>query len=277
MGKNPAFQFYPSDWSRDLEEHPLEIEGAWIRICCKLWWSDTRGELTRTWCQWAKILRVDEHDAKRIIEYIKTWKIGDVVIDCNGNVTVISRRMKNDEKERIINNERRMKHYYKSKCNAECNADVTPVSQRSSSSSSSSNKEKKINKEKKESDFRLPEWIPRESWDGFVESRKKQKPLTDRAKHLIIKKLIDLRVRGHDPGVLLDEAVEKGWMSVYEPKSQAVSKHGGNGSGYSGRYASRNRIPEPVERETEEAIERINRMARAIAEKSSIDKTKPDA
>jgi len=28
MGKNPAFQFYPNDWARDLEEHTLEIEGA---------------------------------------------------------------------------------------------------------------------------------------------------------------------------------------------------------------------------------------------------------
>ena len=25
IGKNPAFQFYPGDWARDLEEHPLEI------------------------------------------------------------------------------------------------------------------------------------------------------------------------------------------------------------------------------------------------------------
>lgn len=146
MAKAPAFQFYPGDWSRDLEEHPLEIEGAWIRICCKLWWSEKRGELTRTYCQWGKILRVDETDAKRILEYVKTWKIGNVSEDCNGNVTVISRRMQKDEIDRENNNERRMKHYYKSKCNP----DVTPTSQ--DSSSSSSIKEKIYKKEKVEFD-----------------------------------------------------------------------------------------------------------------------------
>lgn len=133
---------------------------------------------------------------------------------------------------------------------------------------------KRNNKEKKGSDFVLPDWVPKESWDGFVESRKKKKPLTDRAKHLIIKKLIEMRARGHDPGAILDEAVEHGWMSVYEPK-QDKAMSGGNGGGY--RYAGRNRIPEPVERETAEAIERINRMAREIAQKSSPDKTKTDA
>ena len=52
MGKAPAFQLYVMDWARDLEEHPLEIEGAWIRICCKLHW--TGGELTKSCEQWAR-------------------------------------------------------------------------------------------------------------------------------------------------------------------------------------------------------------------------------
>ena len=84
MGKNPAFQFYPSDWVRDLEEHPLEIEGAWIRICCKLWWSETRGSLTKNIDQWAKILRSYQQDAERILNYIGNERIGDVITDDNG-------------------------------------------------------------------------------------------------------------------------------------------------------------------------------------------------
>lgn len=264
MGKNPAFQFYPSDWSRDLEEHPLEIEGAWIRICCKLWWAEKRGELTRTYCQWGKILRVDEHDAKRIINYIETWKIGDVVVTDNGEVTLISRRMRNDERDRELNRLRQERFKDKQRSNADITPPVTPKSQRSSSSSSSSTT--KI-KEKKGQDFVLPEWVPKESWDGFVESRKKKKGITDRAKNIIVGKLHDLRARGHDTGKLLDEAVEKGWMTVYEPKEE---KQGGNG-GF--RYPNRNRIPEPVEQDVQAGIDRINAMARDIAKKTSIDKT----
>jgi hypothetical protein len=132
--KAPAFQFYPSDWSRDLEEHPLEIEGAWIRICCKLWWSETRGKLTRKNEQWAKILRVYPQDAERILQYINSEKIGDVFNDSNGNLTVISRRMLRDEKDRE-NNCIRQKRFYEKKKH---NASITATSQDSSSSSSSS-------------------------------------------------------------------------------------------------------------------------------------------
>ena len=137
MGKNPAFQFYPNDWARDLEEHTLEIEGAWIRICCKLWWSDTRGKLTKTVLQWSRILRVSVEDTIRILTYIKNESIGKISCDfheCNDFVTVISRRMERDEKERESNRLRVKKFREKQ----ECNAPVTAMSQRSSSSSSSS-------------------------------------------------------------------------------------------------------------------------------------------
>lgn len=144
MGKNPAFQFYPSDWSRDLEEHPLEIEGAWIRICCKLWWAEKRGELARTSCQWAKILRTDENTAKTILEYLGKWKIGDVSENSNGEITVISRRMARDEKDRENNAERQRRFKGKTQGNGSVTPPVTEESQDSSSSSSPSKKEKTL-------------------------------------------------------------------------------------------------------------------------------------
>jgi len=137
MGKNPAFQFYPNDWARDLEEHTLEIEGAWIRICCKLWWSDTRGKLTKTVLQWGRILRVSVEDTIRILNYIKNENIGKISCDfreCNDFVTVISRRMERDEKDREMNR-LRVKRFREKQ---ECNAPVTEMKHPSSSSSSSS-------------------------------------------------------------------------------------------------------------------------------------------
>ena len=140
MGKNPAFQFYPNDWSRDLEEHPLEIRGAWITICCKLWYSETRGELNRTITQWSKILGVDEDDTKRIINYIEKWSIGNVVTDGNGSITVMSRRMLRDEKDKELNALRQQKFREKHACNGGVTPHVTAMSHHSSSSTSTSKK-----------------------------------------------------------------------------------------------------------------------------------------
>lgn len=138
MGKSPADQFYWQDWARDLEEHPLKIEGAWIRICCKLWWAETRGEMTKSPIQWARILRVSKRMAVGILKYIKNEKIGDVTF-CNPNVTVRCRRMWRDEKRRQANRDKVAKHRKKQKpeSNSECNQDVTPLSSSSSSTSPS--------------------------------------------------------------------------------------------------------------------------------------------
>lgn len=139
MGKAPAFQFYPNDWSRDLEEHPLEIEGAWIRLCCKLWWAENRGQLTKTLIQWARILRVSEDKTLEVLKYLQNENIAKIptnLSNCNGVVTVMSRRMVRDEKERELTR-LRVKRYRDKQYS---NGPVTSMKQRSSSSSSSSNK-----------------------------------------------------------------------------------------------------------------------------------------
>ena len=139
MTKAPAFQFYPNDWMHDLDEHPLEIEGAWIRICCKLWWSEEHGKLTKTITQWARILRATEQATREILLYLKDEQIGDIIFSNNGKVTVMSRRMLRDEKERE-NNRLRQNRFREKR---DSNAPITPLSQPSSSSSSPSKKVKK--------------------------------------------------------------------------------------------------------------------------------------
>jgi hypothetical protein len=99
--KAPSFQFYPADWQRDLSEHPLEIEGAWIRVCCALWWSDTPGNSTKPLTNWARIMRVGERKCKTIIDYLLNQKIAEVVIQ-NQNITITSRRMVKDEHIRNV-------------------------------------------------------------------------------------------------------------------------------------------------------------------------------
>jgi uncharacterized protein YdaU (DUF1376 family) len=70
----------------------------------------------------------------------------------------------------------------------------------------------------------LPEWIPVDSWDGFVEMRKRlRKPLTTKATELILAKLDNLRSLGHPPKAVLEQSIERGWQSVFELKQEQQS------------------------------------------------------
>lgn len=96
MGKDPSFQFYPSDWTRDLDDQPIEIEGAWIRICCRLWWSPTKGEATKTLQEWADVLRKTNKKTMKIFQILIEKGIASGSTLDNQNITIISRRMKRD-------------------------------------------------------------------------------------------------------------------------------------------------------------------------------------
>jgi hypothetical protein len=148
MGKNPAFQFYPSDWTRDLDDHPLEIEGAWIRICCRLWWSETRGKATKSLKEWSRILRNSEKKSQKIINFLLTKHICDGQALDNQNITIISRRMVKDFAISQIRREVGKLGGNPGLKKVKDNLDNQTIKQKrqssSSSSSSSSKKEKNI-------------------------------------------------------------------------------------------------------------------------------------
>jgi len=94
MGKNPAFQFYPSDWTRDLDDQDLEVEGAWIRVCCRLWW--TEGKATKSIGEWSRILRKTQKKTMKIFQILIEKGIASGSLLDNQNITIISRRMVKD-------------------------------------------------------------------------------------------------------------------------------------------------------------------------------------
>lgn len=76
----------------------------------------------------------------------------------------------------------------------------------------------------------LPDWIPKEAWDGFVEMRKKAKsPFTERALNLAISELDKLRSQGQDPAAVLNQSVMNGWKGLFPIKLQEAQngKHTG--------------------------------------------------
>lgn len=80
--------------------------------------------------------------------------------------------------------------------------------------------EKRINKEDKATEVALlPEWIPLETWNAFLEMRRKiKKPPTQHAINLLIAKLDAFRQKGQDIQAILEKSITSGWQDVFELK-----------------------------------------------------------
>lgn len=67
-------------------------------------------------------------------------------------------------------------------------------------------------------EYRCPAIDP-EAWAGFEEMRKMiRKPMTDRARKLLLTRLDAIHKAGHDANAALDQSTLKNWDSVYEPR-----------------------------------------------------------
>jgi hypothetical protein len=80
--------------------------------------------------------------------------------------------------------------------------------------------------------FKLPDWVPKDAWDGFIEMRKSiHKPLkTERAVRLAVAKLETLKAAGHDPEEVLNQSTMNGWQGLFEIRKVRGSERD-NGSG----------------------------------------------
>jgi hypothetical protein len=71
--------------------------------------------------------------------------------------------------------------------------------------------------------FVLPDWIEKETWDAFVQMRKRiGKPPTDYAKNLIVAKLERFKANGQDIKAVLEKSITSSWQDVFEIKPSAV-------------------------------------------------------
>jgi len=68
-------------------------------------------------------------------------------------------------------------------------------------------------------DLILPQWMPKELWDDFMEVRKKKKAVnSDRALKAIITQLAGFMANGHDPCKIVETSIINSWKDVYEPR-----------------------------------------------------------
>ena len=86
----------------------------------------------------------------------------------------------------------------------------------------------------------VPDWIPDEQWNAFIEMRvRKRAAPTARAISLIIGKLEKLSSAGHDPGSVLDQSTINNWTDIYPLKDNQNDRSQNNRGSSSGGYGQR--------------------------------------
>lgn len=79
-------------------------------------------------------------------------------------------------------------------------------------------------KYKKESfDFQLPDWIPKQTWEAYIEMRKSiRKPLkTQNAFKIAIDKLSKLKELGNDTKEVLEQSIFNSWQGLFEVRKES--------------------------------------------------------
>lgn len=125
----PWIKFWPEDWARDLRSHPLDIEGAWIRIISqRLWWSKPRGQETLPLIEWSNILNLPQEQTCKILNYLKGSGIADLVfLDCNAQNNAPQNTQQNPKRNANVTACNAASHPI---CVNTCNALVTITSRR---------------------------------------------------------------------------------------------------------------------------------------------------
>ena len=69
----------------------------------------------------------------------------------------------------------------------------------------------------------LPAWVDKDAFEGWLAMRKAKKvPWSHRCLQRALKRLQDLKDKGHDPNQALEDAEYNGWTDVWVPKDRTI-------------------------------------------------------
>lgn len=112
----------------------------------------------------------------------------------------------------------------------------------------------------------LPAWIDPEAWAGFTSMRVKvKKPLTDRAKRMLLKRLTALHETGNDVNACLEQSEFNCWTDVYAikgiPRAAAandrISRQLETAAHMTGTFRNRQQQPEAIDVDSREIPPRL--------------------
>ena len=202
---NPWFRLY-SEFAHDpkIQMLPEAMQRRYVMLMC-LKCSETLETLHET--EIAFQLRLSEAE---LIE-TKQLFVSKNFIDKQWNLL-------NWDKRQFVSDSSTMRvRKYRDKKKQPSNADET-LQKRQSNAIDTDTEHKQTNKATSVA-FVLPDWIPQETWDAFLQMRKRiKKPATDYAIKLIIAKLERFKSNGQDVKQVLEKSITSGWQDVFEIK-----------------------------------------------------------
>lgn len=143
MGKAPAFQFYVLDYMDDADGLTASSNGIWIRMLCKLHRAPRRGEVTARMDAWCRKCNCTLAELDQFIEENAVENVANLTKH-DGKLTVVSRRMERERKEREQANKRQREYEARKRQSnplTDPDENVTSPSSTSYSSTSSSKEE----------------------------------------------------------------------------------------------------------------------------------------
>lgn len=109
MAKLPFMKWYPADWIKDTRHLSLQAKGAWADLINFMWVNESgRGQYSATPEALARTLGCSQETCKLVIDELRT--VAEIVTTSDGNVTVMSRRIKREESIRENNRFRKQRN-----------------------------------------------------------------------------------------------------------------------------------------------------------------------
>ena len=217
LTKAPAFQMYTGDFlsSPDVALMTAHEVGAYCLLLFTAWQSDRQGYLDNDEDRLRRIARLSPKQWKesRNLLLKKFVETEDRNMRYNPRLAAEAERLTQYRKQMRENGEKggrpKKNNQMVSTENQRLISEKPEPNQNESTSSSTSLKTKT-------GAFVLPDWVDREAWDGFEEMRNKlRKPMTDRARGMVVTELEKLRSAGNDVAACLKRSTMKDWTDVY--------------------------------------------------------------
>ncbi len=139
MPPKPTFKFNPDRWAEETQTLSLAARGAWIELQREMWLSQTRGQITATVTDLARLLRASVDQARTCLQELVSKGVvvaeaagqeegcnapcsALVTLEVTQRVTLACPWMWREEKRRQQTRLRVRRHRKGRACNAACNA-----------------------------------------------------------------------------------------------------------------------------------------------------------
>ena len=221
MNKSPCFPMYPSDFYGDPKVRIMssDAKAYYALLLMNMWDYDTQYSMPSDDATIAKILEIN----------LEKWmKLREEIFLCftEKNGRIISRRLKQEKDKQV---KYRITQSNKGKLGGRPHKAVAlPELNHGKPVVKPPNPNPNPNPKLQSATFILPNWIPIETWQSYLEVRtKKRAAKTNNALNLIVKELEKIkRIHNQDPVEVLNKSIRSGWTDVYPLKAD-----GGNGNG----------------------------------------------